>query len=395
MSLIDYTTTLLDLEYAEIENIEQNPNSIIVSFHMKRRPHYCPHCNSLTDSIHDYRTQYVKDIPVLGRSLLWKYRKRRYHCHCCGKHFFEHNHLLPKWHRISSRLALYAVSLLGERRSFSDIARSLSISASTLFRWLDFVSFPSPNGLPHTLSIDEFKGNTDGNKFQCILTDPKHKRLIDILPSRSQATLRAYFSAYSKEKRNNVNFFISDMNKVYTSIAEDLFPNATIIIDKFHVARYCNWAIENVRRNVQKNLPDHTRKYFKRSRKLLLKPMANLTDEQKDKVSLMLSFSEKLCNAYLLKEYFHSFMNSDNSISAKERLRWFRLLAESYHLEEFNSCLTMLKNWEPYILNAFDYMLSNGFTEGINNSIKVIKRTGFGYRNFNHFRKRIFLIHNH
>ena len=58
-------------------------------------------------------------------------------------------------------------------------------------------------------------------------------------------------------------------------------------------------------------------------------------------------------------------------------------------------CNTMLKNWEPYILNAFDFQLSNAFTEGINNSIKVLKRTGFGYRNFVNFRKRILLIHNY
>ena len=395
MSHIDYTTTLLDLEYAEIENIEQNQNSTIVSFHLKRRPHHCPHCNTLTEAVHDYRTQYVKDIPVLGCPLIWKYRKRRYHCPCCGKHFFERNHLLPKWHRISSRLALYALSLLKERRSFKDIAHSLSVSTATLFRWLQFVSFPAPCGLPKALSIDEFRGNTGGYKFQGILTDPIHKRVIDILPTRSQADLISYFSAFPKEKRGNVQFFISDMNKVYLSVATRLFPNATIIIDKFHVARYCSWAVENVRKNIQKELPDNTRKYFKRSRKLLLKPMEDLSDAQKDKVVLMLSFSEKLRNAYLLKEYFHSFMNSPNSTVAKERLRWFRLLAVSYHLNEFDSCLTMLKNWEPYILNAFDFQLSNAFTEGINNSIKVLKRTGFGYRNFANFRKRILLIHNH
>lgn len=395
MSHTDFTTTLLDLEYAVIENVEQHSNSVIVSFHLKRRPHYCPHCHTLTDSVHDYRTQFVKDIPVLGRPLIWKYRKRRYHCHCCGKHFFEHNHLLPKWHRISSRLALYALSLLNERRSFLDIARSLSVSSSSLFRWLDFLSFPQPLGLPETLSIDEFRGNTNHNKFQCILTDPSHKKIIDILPSRSQAELLSFFRSFSKAKRDNVKFFISDMNKVYTGIAESLFPMATIIIDKFHVARYCTWAVENVRKNVQKELPDHTRKYFKRSRKLLLKPMDKLSDEEKDKVITMLSFSEKLRNAYLLKEYFHSFMHADNSSQAKERLQWFRLLADSYHLDEFNACITMLNNWEPYILNAFDHNFSNGFTEGTNNSIKVIKRTGFGYRNFDHFRKRILLIHNH
>ena len=49
----------------------------------------------------------------------------------------------------------------------------------------------------------------------------------------------------------------------------------------------------------------------------------------------------------------------------------------------------MLQNWEPYILNAFDCSYSNAFTEGTNNSIKVIKRIAYGYRNFENFRLKI------
>ena len=49
----------------------------------------------------------------------------------------------------------------------------------------------------------------------------------------------------------------------------------------------------------------------------------------------------------------------------------------------------MLQNWEPYILNAFDCPFSNGFTEGVNNSIKVIKRVAYGFRNFHNFRLKI------
>ena len=395
MSHKDYITKLLDLEYAEIENISQKTDTIIITLHLKRRVHQCPHCATLTDTIHDYRTQYVKDIPVLGRHLIWEYKKRRYHCPCCGKHFHETNHLLPKWHRITSRLAVYALSLLHEKRSFKDISTSLNISPSSLFRWLQPVHFPVPEGLPQTLSIDEFKGNANKRKFQCILTDPTHKKIVDILPERTQSSLIDYFRAFPKEKRDNVQYFISDMNRVYTDIAERFFPHATIVIDKFHVARYCSWAMENVRKNVQSELDAYLRKYFKRSRKLLLMPMEKLTEEQKDKVAIMLQFSKKLQDAYLLKEYFHEFMQAQSSAEAKEKLHKFRLLAATVQLEEFDICLRVLENWEPYILNAFDARLSNGFTEGTNNLIKVIKRIGFGFRNFDHFRKRILLVANH
>ncbi|MBR3000564.1 MAG: transposase, partial [Oscillospiraceae bacterium] len=46
-------------------------------------------------------------------------------------------------------------------------------------------------------------------------------------------------------------------------------------------------------------------------------------------------------------------------------------------------------NWLPQILTSLEYSYSNGYTEGCNNKIKVLKRNGYGYRNFEVFRKRI------
>ena len=60
-------------------------------------------------------------------------------------------------------------------------------------------------------------------------------------------------------------------------------------------------------------------------------------------------------------------------------------------LKEFNETLTMLANWSKYILNAFECPYSNGFTEGTNNKIKVIKRKAYGFRNFENFRNRILI----
>lgn len=51
---------------------------------------------------------------------------------------------------------------------------------------------------------------------------------------------------------------------------------------------------------------------------------------------------------------------------------------------------TLLK-YLPAIINSFHYRLSNGPIEGMNNKIKNIKRSGFGYRNFYHLRARAFL----
>jgi len=390
MPLNDCIAKLLDMEDVEIENVEQRSESIVLSLHLKVRPQVCPICGALTSSIHDYRVQKVKDLPIHGKTVIWQYRKRRYRCTSCGKRFYEQNWLLPKWHRITNRTAIYCLTLLGERRSAKDVSAQLGVSASTVGRWMNLVSYAKPQKLPKVLSIDEFKGNTDGEKFQCILTAPEDKRIVDILPKRTQTEIFSYLRGFPN--RNEVRYFVMDMNKVYLDTAKILFPNAKIVIDRFHVSRYCTWALENVRKRIQAKLPANERKYFKRSRKLLLARKAALSDTNRDAVSLMLSCSNDLANAYYLKECFYEFMACTNSAEAKQRLKEFIIKAEVLDIAEFKPCIRMLQNWSEYILNSFDCRYSNGYTEGVNNSIKVLKRVAYGYRNFDNFRTRILHI---
>ena len=76
---------------------------------------------------------------------------------------------------------------------------------------------------------------------------------------------------------------------------------------------------------------------------------------------------------------------------AERRLDFWLEACGRLNLPEFKPCRKMLANWRPYILNAFDFRLSNGFTEGCNNAIKTLKRLAFGFRNFSAFRARILL----
>lgn len=384
-----YISKMLDLEDIEVSDVKNTTTKIEISFQLKRRPQTCPRCQALTEAVHDYRIQTVKDCPLFGKHFIWKYRKRRYRCHCCDKHFYERTPLLPKWHKITSRVAALALNELSEKRSQKDVARALNVSASTIGRWLKCVNYSKPKSLPAVLSIDEFKGNTDRGKYQCILTSPVNKSVVDILPTYYSSSIYEYLRTFPNRK--DVKYFVMDMRQAYLAIAQSLFPNATVVIDRFHVVRYCVWAFENVRKREQKKLSQTDRKYFKRSRKLLITRMARLNDESKQAVELMLVFSRDLREAYLLKEAFFKFMDSKGKEEAKKNLLAFRLYADAAEIPEFDACLKMLRNWEPYILNAFGCSYSNGFTEGINNRIKVIKRIAFGYRNFDNFRRRILL----
>lgn len=388
----DYTTKLLDMEHMNVKGIENLSDQLILHVEMKRRPANCPCCGMLTDTIHDYRIQTVKDSPIQGKTVHWQYRKRRYRCTNCGKRFYEKNWLLPKWHRLTNRLALQVIQRLQEKVSRKDLSKEFNVSESTVCRWMNLTECGKPNDLPNVVSIDEFKGNVDGEKFQCILTAPTEKRVLDILPDCKERHIYEYLQRF--KNRDQVQFFVSDMRKEYIAMAKHLFPNAKIVIDKFHVVRYCTWAVENVRKRVQKGLHPDERKYFKRSRTLLLLRKDKLKDNGKEAVIRMLRFHKDLANAYLLKEKFYAFMTSENSLAARERLHALILFAAAANLPEFEPLLSVLRNWTQYILNAFDCEYTNGFTEGCNNKIKVLKRIAFGYRNFANFRQRILLSFN-
>ena len=389
MPVSDFISNIFECEDLILEDSKTINDEFHVYFSLKRKIHVCPDCHALTDKVHDYRPSIIKDLPIMGKRTFLHYRKRRYNCPCCGKHFYENFAILPKHCRITTRLSHYSVYLLGERQSVQSVAKLIGISNSSVFRRMKDINFPKPKWLPEVLSIDEFKGNAGGQKFQAILTDAKHHQLFDILPSRSMVSLMQYLQEFPNKK--DVKYFVSDMNQVYRDLALNYFPNATLVVDKFHVVRYVTWALENVRKRIQKQMHPDKRKYFKRSRRLLLTHKEKLSEESLDALQVMLSQSNDLATAYHLKELFYDFMKSPDRQTASKKLKFFILAAKASELTEFNSCLTMLGNWSKYILNAFDCNYTNGYTEGTNNAIKVIKRNAFGYRNFNNMRNRIFL----
>lgn len=93
-------------------------------------------------------------------------KKIRYRC-SCGKRFAENNSFFPRYHRMTNRLSAYIVDRLRDVTSFSSVAREVNLSVIAVIRIFDFVSY-SLKKLPVALSIDEFKGNTNGEKYHWI-----------------------------------------------------------------------------------------------------------------------------------------------------------------------------------------------------------------------------------
>ena len=389
-----FTEELLGLQGIKITNIENSEKSIEIYAELERKPHNCTSCGTATSTVHDYRTQRIKDIPAFGKLVTIVLRKRRYRCTHCGKRLFESNSFLPKYHRITSRLVAFVIDKLRDERSFTSVARETNLSVTTVIRIFDVVSYPKAK-LPQALSIDEFKGNTWGEKYQCILTDPVNKIVLDILPERYGHYLTRYFKDFAVEERSAVKYFVSDMWKPYSITADVWFKNATQIIDKYHWIRQAIWAFENVRKKEQKKLGPELRKYFKRSKSLLIKRFDSLEEDQKQEVNVMLYYSVNISRAYWYKEQFLKIITCKDAESAKTAMKEWIENAENCDIAQFEKCAQTMRNWYTGIINSFSSPVTNGFTEGCNNKIKVLKRNAYGYKNFKRFRNRILHMFSH
>ena len=120
-----------------------------------------------------------------------------------------------------------------------------------------------------------------------------------------------------------------------------------------------------------------------------MKRFDKLTDEQKQQVNIMLYVSPALSTAHFYKEEFLKILDCDDRDSAKEAMSEWVDSALDCGLPRFKKCAETMINWMTGILNSFSTPVTNGFTEGCNNKIKVLKRNAYGYQNFNRFRNRI------
>ena len=389
MLAINYTQEILNLQDVSIEKVENLERIQRIHIKLGRKVVNCPRCEAETSKIHDYRTQIVKDCEAFGKKVELVLRKRRYVCTCCNKRFAEPNEFLPKYHRMTSRLIETVIEKLSDERSFSSVARETRLSVSTIIRIFDHIQYPTLKVCPSVLSIDEFKGNTGGEKFNVILCDPQTKRVLDILPERKESYLIKYFK---QTDRSCVKYFVSDMWTTYRELANNFFKNATFLVDKYHWIRQTVWAFEAVRKETQKHLRADVRKYFKRSRSLLIKRYDTLDPEQKQAVNTMLWYSDEMCEAHSIKEWFFKVLDTDDLTEMKNAFKDWLNSVDTTDLKPFKRCVNTYFNWKSGIFNSLEAPFTNGFTEGCNNKIKVLKRNAYGYRRFDRFRNRILHI---
>ena len=193
-----------------------------------------------------------------------------------------------------------------------------------------------------------------------------------------------------------------------------MFPQAKYVVDRFQYTTYIMDALDDIRIRLQKVYGEKSKEYrlLKNKKNVsLLRKYGNEiswwveTERYKnghivrvlpgDILREILNISEELRKGYMLKEEFLDIVNHATIDDVDEWLIHWISKCIKEDIEEFIEAAGTIARWKEYIINSFiDKRYSNGFTEGINNKIKVIKRIGFGYKNFKLFRARILYIFN-
>ncbi len=336
-------------------------------------------------------------MKVFERTTYLFYRKRRYAC-SCGKRFAEANPMVDRYQRHSREWNQALGLRVIQGMNFKDTAAQFRTSQATAIRRFDQVATPElqeVEELPEVIAIDEYKGDTNAGKYQVIIGDGETGNPIDILPDRSVKTVKQYL----REKGGNVRKVIMDMSYSFKSAVRKAVGSPIIVADRFHFCRYIYWALEKVRRRVQKNFHEYDRKKCKRMKHIFYKKQEELTEKQRWYLNRYLDLSDELRVAYKLKEAFRSWFEEAKAMGktdigyVKQRLYQYYDRVKQSGMEEYLQAIGTLKNWQTEILNSFALDYSNGFIEGLNNQTKVIKRNAFGFRRYDRLRTKVLLHH--
>lgn len=372
-------------------------------------PEFCPNCGCINESTNDiikwgFKKNCKVKIPNISncKSLLILH-KQRFYCKNCHNTFIAETTLVDRNKNISNNTELQIRIELMKKQSEKDIAERTNVSSSKVNRILDDISSKTilrHPVLPESMNWDEFKATKDTKgKMAFIIVNNKTGNIFDIHDSRKSIDLEKYFRKYSKQDRDKVKLISTDFYSGYIHLAKRLFKNADIVIDRFHIVIQAYNALNTTRVKLcYKSNPNYNK--MKAFWKLILKNEKDLSENKSYSNYFKKEVSQKDIVNYLintnkeLKATYECYQGIINSIAERDFIKFKNIVEHQNNLvsDKMSKALKLYKENIKYIENSFKYDINNGIIEGKNNLIKCIKRIGFGYRKYNHFISRIFLI---
>jgi len=346
----------------------------------------CPKCGKRCST---YDTQPYRDyeyVPLWGIKVFFRYAPRRTNCKEHGIHveklpWSDGKEQLTKTYKLF--LAKWA-----KRLSWKETARIFGTSWESVYRSIKWVV---DYGLEYRdwdnvkqIGVDEiavFKGH---KYLTCVYQLCNGvRRLLWCGKDRTTKTITQFFDEFGKERSEKLEFVMSDMWRPYLNVIKKRAKNAINILDRFHIMKKFNIALDEVRRKEVKALNKKDKKNaLINSRWLLLKKPTNLTEKQTARLSQLLKINLSSVKAYLMREDFQRFWAYKTKTWAEKFLKdWITRTMKS-KLDPMKKVAKMLRRHKKLILNWFlaNGQMSSGAVEGLNNKAKLAIRKAYGFR---------------
>jgi transposase len=392
-------TELVNLEGVKVTNYIQHEGvGIILHLSSERDEAICTRCGNLSHKIHQNHRYLVKDLPLMGQPVYLEINRRQFKCKICNKPFSEQLDFVKARRKYTNRLANNIVGQVLEN-DIKSVAERNNVTPEEIETMLKDafhqLNHQKPIGLKR-LGIDEIALIKGQGKYCAVLGDLDQGKLIEIISDRRKEKIAEVLTGWGTEVLLQIEEVSMDLWIPYKNLVEELMPNAQVVADRFHVMKQVNTELDNQRKKEKREAEkinsesdkEQILSGLKKSKYVLLKNEDNLTEEQKDKLEEVKQVSPTLSKMHHLKEELRMiFQSSIDWLEALFELGNWLVSARQYYPESQN---TMLR-WFDEIIAYFDHRTTNGMVEGINNKLKLIKRSAFGFNNFDNFKIRSLL----
>ncbi len=382
------TTILLGLKGHHVKKVREEDKGIVVEMELVKERVSCPSCRS--ERLH--RHGRCKQRQVLhnwsnGRKVYLELNRQRWRCRDCGRCFNEGLDMLRRYSRMTRQGEQEALWQL-RQQSFSQVRRELGVAYSTLRRLLEREI--DQQALAPLLTEEEIFLGIDEHSFRhqelvYTVTEVKKRMMLAILRDDRIATLKSFLSTIPKQKVKEVCI---DMKEGLWRAAEAIFPKARVVVDHFHVIADSNRRMDEARRIEQEEWGN---KKLRIPKKIFLVGREKLSEERRERVDDLLSRYPSLRGFYWAKEKIRELYRQESREDATRLMDNIILNLKSSNDGELIRWGNTLKRWREPILNYFDNHTTNGFTEGCNTKIKMLKRTSYGLRNVEVYWRKMLL----
>ena len=248
------------------------------------------------------------------------------------------------------------------------------------------------------MSIDE---KMIGGNYSTIISNPETGKIALLIESVKPLVVAQAISLFTEEQRSQLNYISSDMSPTYKKICREMFPNAKIIIDKFHVIKHIMDALNTIRLNIKsklkvKNAPSTNNpngwsdvEFLEKTKYLLYKRNALLDIQQRQLLAKLFEQHADLAKAYQLVEEIRAWYEPKNIgkrlyILHYQLKKWIDKVKES-GLKSFGFIVKMFTNHWDDILNYFINGHSNDKAENLNGRIQRFLMSNYGTRDKDFF----------